>query len=379
LAQRGGVCDSIIQGPLFIVFMTIPRNSWIVAGLMSGTSLDGLDIALCRFELEGDSWRYDILDATTYPYSETWMDHLRNAQHLTGSRLIQLHKEYGAYLGLRLNEFLSAKAITPLLVASHGHTIFHEPDKKLTFQLGDGNSLAATSGLTSITDFRSLDVALGGQGAPLVPIGDELLFGEYDLCLNLGGFANISFRSENKRVAFDVCPVNFVLNRLAASLGEAYDTDGTIAASGQIAEDLLNQLNSVDFYSAVGPKSLGREWVEKHIDSMLTSVPLSLPDKMRTMVEHIARQIGKVINTSAKPGSKVLVTGGGAHNQYLMQRIGRHTQAEIVLPDNLTIDFKEALIFAFLGLLRRLGKINCLCSVTGAARDCCGGVIHSAA
>jgi anhydro-N-acetylmuramic acid kinase len=358
--------------------MAVSQKTWIVAGLMSGTSLDGLDIALCRFTRSGDSWRYEILDATTCPYSAAWIDHLGSAQNLPGVQLIRLHKKYGTYLGSRLREFMDAKAIKPMLAASHGHTIFHEPDQGLTFQLGDGNSLAAASGVTVISDFRSLDVALGGQGAPLVPVGDELLFGAYELCLNLGGFANISFRSNNKRLAFDICPVNFVLNQLAAPLGEAYDTDGTIAASGQIADCLLSQLNSLDYYSAVGPKSLGREWVEKHIDSLLTGVPLSVPDKMCTMVEHIALQIGKVINASAKPGSKVLVTGGGAYHHYLVQRIGSHAQAEIVIPDKLTVDFKEALIFALLGLLRHLGEVNCLGSVTGALRDCCGGVIHSA-
>jgi anhydro-N-acetylmuramic acid kinase len=290
--------------------------------------------------------------------------------------LLFLHKEYGTYLGNQLNEFLKNQHIKPMLVASHGHTIFHQPDKKLTFQLGDGNCIAAACGITTISDFRSMDVALGGQGAPLVPIGDELLFGEYDLCLNLGGFANISFRTDHKRIAFDICPVNFVLNLLAASLGEEYDAEGCIAAAGKIDQKLLNTLNSLEYYRTPHPKSLGREWVENHVFSALEGSDLSIHDKMCTFVEHIALQCGNIINPASRTGMKLLVTGGGAHNDFLVKQIARHSNVHIVVPDKLTIDYKEALIFAFLGLLRLLGKVNCLSSVTGASRDSCGGVMH---
>jgi anhydro-N-acetylmuramic acid kinase len=353
------------------------QNCRIIAGLMSGTSLDGLDIALCEFRPTDKSWEFKIRDAITYPYSEKWMENLRNAQHLSANNLLLLHKEYGEYLGLQLNEFLKDKSVRPELVASHGHTIFHQPQKKLTFQLGDGNCIAAACRITSISDFRSMDVALGGQGAPLVPIGDELLFGEYDLCLNLGGFANISFRSEHKRIAFDICPVNFVLNLLAVSQGMEYDNNGNIAASGQIDHSLLEKLNSLEYYKTPHPKSLGREWVEKHVFSALEGSSLSIADKMRTFVEHIAIQCGNITNPVATPGMKMLVTGGGAHNEFLIQQITKHSNTKIIVPDKLTIDYKEALIFAFLGLLRFQGKVNCLSSVTGASRDSCGGVISS--
>jgi anhydro-N-acetylmuramic acid kinase len=342
---------------------------------MSGTSLDGLDIALCEFFPEGSSWQFKILDAITFPYPEKWMENLRNAQHLSATSLLTLHREYGEFLGMKVVEFLRDKSIKPFLVASHGHTIFHQPQKKFTFQLGDGNSIAAGCGITSISDFRSMDVALGGQGAPLVPVGDELLFGKYDMCLNLGGFANISFRAGDKRIAFDICPVNFVLNLLAVSQGKEFDFNGKIAASGQTDPHLLAKLNALDYYKTNHPKSLGREWVEKHVFSALEGAALSIGDKMRTFVEHIAVQCGKTINPVSKPGMQMLVTGGGAHNEYLIQQIAKNTNVKIVVPDKLTVDYKEALIFAFLGLLRYQGKNNCLASVTGASRDCSGGVI----
>jgi anhydro-N-acetylmuramic acid kinase len=351
------------------------QNSRIIAGLMSGTSLDGFDIALCEFTPFEKSWQFKIIDAITYPYTEKWMENLRNAQHLSANNLLLLHKAYGEYLGLQVIEFLKYKTVKPFLLASHGHTIFHQPQKKLTFQLGDGNSIAAASGITTISDFRSMDVALGGQGAPLVPVGDELLFGQYDLCLNLGGFANISFRSDHKRIAFDICPVNFVLNLLAASQGMEYDNNGNIAASGQIDHNLLAKLNSLEYYKSPHPKSLGREWVEKHVFSALEGSSLSIADKMRTFVEHIAIQCGKITNPVAAPGMKMLITGGGAHNEFLIEQITKHSNTKITVPDLLTIDYKEALIFAFLGLLRSQNKINCLSSVTGASRDSCGGVI----
>jgi anhydro-N-acetylmuramic acid kinase len=351
------------------------QNSRIIAGLMSGTSLDGLDIAICEFASTENFWQYRIIDAVTFDYSDKWMEHLKNAQHLSAVNLLQLHKEYGEYLGSQVVGFLKNKSYKPFLIASHGHTIFHQPQKNFTFQLGDGNSIAALSGITTISDFRSMDVALGGQGAPLVPIGDVLLFGQYDFCLNLGGFANISFQSENKRIAFDICPVNFVLNLLAASKGKEFDHNGNIAASGQIDHNLLSKLNSLGYYKTPHPKSLGREWVEKHVFSVLEGSALNISDKMRTFVEHIAVQCGKIINPVAGPEMKLLITGGGAHNEFLINQIARHSNVKIVVPDKLTIDYKEALIFAFLGLLRSQGKVNCLSSVTGASRDSCGGVI----
>lgn len=356
--------------------MSDSQNCRIIAGLMSGTSIDGLDIALCKFIPSGNTWKFKIMDAITFPYAEKWMENLRNAQHLSANNLLLLHKEYGEYLGTQVNAFLKDKSVKPLLVASHGHTIFHQPQKKLTFQLGDGNCIAAACGITTISDFRSMDVALGGQGAPLVPIGDELLFGQYNLCLNLGGFANISYRSGNKRIAFDICPVNFVLNLLAASQGKEFDHDGKIAASGQIDQNLLIKLDSLEYYRTPHPKSLGREWVEKHVFSALEGSTSSIPDKMRTFVEHIAIQCSNIINPVTRPEMKLFITGGGAHNEYLIQQIAKHSNVKIIIPDKLTIDYKEALIFAFLGLLRSLGKVNCLSSVTGASRDSCGGVIN---
>ena len=258
------------------------------------------------------------------------------------------------------------------IISSHGHTIFHQPDKAFTFQLGSGATIASTTNITTISDFRTLDVALGGQGAPLVPIGDKLLFHEYDYCLNLGGFANISFDVNNLRIAFDICPVNLVLNDLASQKNRSFDKDGEIGASGKINPSLLNSLNSLDYYSQKWPKSLGREWVEKNIYSLFTDPVLSIEDRAATFYEHVAYQLSEVLGFSGR----ILLTGGGAKNKFLVKKLMEKTPCQIVKPENQLIDFKEALIFAFLGVLRFNGQINCLSSVTGADIDNIGGVIH---
>lgn len=351
------------------------KNSYVVAGLMSGTSLDGIDVALCRFTAENDKWIYEITGAETLPYSNEWKNKLVEAETCSGLDLIQLHKEYGTFLGAVTLGFLKHFPIRPGLIASHGHTIFHQPEKRLTFQLGDGAYIAAKTGITTVSDFRNLDVALGGQGAPLVPIGDELLFGDYDQCLNLGGFANISFNDSGTRKAFDICPVNIVLNYLMKKyFGTGYDKDGNQGRSGKVNEDILAELNRLEFYRQKPPKSLGKEWVLEQMFPLIEKSGLSPEDKIKTIYNHIAIQLAGVINSI--PGNRVLVTGGGAYNQYLLGLTGEKTKKEIIVPPKMVIEFKEALIFAFLGLLRFRNKNNCLASVTGAAVDNSGGVIH---
>jgi anhydro-N-acetylmuramic acid kinase len=259
-------------------------------------------------------------------------------------------------------------------IASHGHTIFHQPNKKITFQIGDGSAIAAETGLPVVCDFRSLDVALNGQGAPLVPIGDRMLFNDFQYCLNLGGFANISFEKNNKRTAFDICPVNIILNFLSEITGSSFDNKGKIASSGKVDHALLSALNQKKYYKKNPPKSLGKEWVISEILPLLALDTISISDKLRTFCEHIADQITKVLPPDMP--AKVLVTGGGAHNDFLVRLLKQKSKNEIILPDKKTIDYKEALIFSFLGVLRMRNEINCLKNVTGASKDNIGGAVY---
>ena len=346
---------------------------------MSGTSLDGLDIACCTFEQNGESWSYKIEDAVTFKYNEEWSKKLTSIHNTSAYEFALANTEYGYYVAEKVNEFISEKNIKGIdLIASHGHTIFHQPEKNFTFQLGSGAAIAGRTGITTVCDFRSLDVALNGQGAPLVPIGDALLFSGFEYCLNLGGIANISFPSPQEegsgvRSAFDICPVNLVLNTLAQTLGKNYDSEGDFARSGSLNNNLLEKLNNLDFYKTTGAKSLGREWVEQVFFPVLNSFEISAEDKLNTVCEHIALQIAKHAKDAT---SKMLVTGGGAYNSYLMERLKIYTQTEVIIPNNQTIEYKEALIFAFLGLLRFEQKNNTLASVTGARTDSIGGAIY---
>jgi anhydro-N-acetylmuramic acid kinase len=339
-------------------------------GIMSGTSLDGVDIVFCEFEYD-KKWSYKIIQGETVPYNEEWKKILGRIHKATAQEYAFRHVQYGHYLGELVNIFLSGDHMIPDFIASHGHTVFHQPGRGFTSQLGDGAALAAVSGFPVICDFRSADVALGGQGAPLVPIGDELLFPEYTYCLNLGGIANISFERDEERVAFDLGPCNMVLNRLAAEKGKEYDEDGELAAKGKVNEELLQSLNAVPFYLQPYPKSLGREDVDRSVWPMVQKAELKTEDKLATFCEHIAEQVGRVGDSGS-----LLVTGGGAFNSYLVSRIRKRSGMKVTVPDADLVNYKEALIFAFLGMLRWNGEVNCLASVTGAMRDSCGGAIY---
>ena len=343
----------------------------LALGIMSGTSLDGIDIALCRFIQTDDKWSYEIVEAETIAYPSVWLEKLKDAPNLKAAEFLMLNDEYGRYTGELITEFLKGKEV-PQLIASHGHTIFHQPDQKFTFQLGNGASVAATTQITTVSDFRSFDVALGGQGAPLVPTGDQLLFSEFGYCLNIGGFANISFDQDGTRIAFDVCPANIVLNELALQKGFAYDKDGRQGASGKVSEPLLQQLNNLDFYRQKWPKSLGREWVDTQITPLLSASGISIEDQAATMYEHIVSQIASVIGNKGR----LLATGGGSKNLFLINQLKLKTSCQVVLPEEKLIDFKEALIFAFLGVLAFNGQINIRASVTGATCDHIGGIIY---
>ncbi|HKJ78914.1 MAG TPA: anhydro-N-acetylmuramic acid kinase, partial [Prolixibacteraceae bacterium] len=296
---------------------------------------------------------------------------LKNAPSISGEKLIQLHADFGSFIGKEVNRFLKNHPVKPMLIASHGHTIFHQPENNFTFQAGCGHAIAAETNVLTIADFRSGDVALGGQGAPLVPVGDRLLFADYENCLNLGGFANISFERHNQRIAFDVCPANLILNWFAAQKGLAFDDEGKLGRKGKIKTDLLEQLNALPFYRLLPPKSLGREWLENEFLPVVIQSHHSFDDKLRTVYEHIAIQIANSFGASGK----ILVTGGGALNSFFVERIKKHTTSTIEIPDKQIINYKEALLFAFLGVLRLRNEINCLASVTGAKRDSSAGVI----
>lgn len=341
---------------------------------MSGTSLDGLDIAACEFVLADSKWSFKILSSHTYPYSPEWKNKLSCLPSADALTFSYVNVEYGHLLGRLTRTFLENTGFQPDLIASHGHTIFHQPDHGLTVQIGSGSAIAAETGFPVICDFRSADVALGGQGAPLVPIGDRLLFSEFDACLNLGGFANISMELDGDRIAFDICPVNIVLNRLAARLGIDFDKDGETARSGNVDLDLLVRLDRLEYYNQKWPKSLGREWLEHEFLPLIDNYSGPVKNLIRTICEHIALQVNHSLFNDCP--SKVLVTGGGAHHVFLMERIRQSGNHQWIIPLKDWTDFKEALVFAFLGVLRWRGEPNVLHSVTGSRIDHAGGAIY---
>jgi anhydro-N-acetylmuramic acid kinase len=350
------------------------RSVYHVIGLMSGTSLDGVDLASCVFTLRNDRWSYQIEETETIPYPEEWLSLLPSLMQADAYTFAKANSNLGYYLGKLIKDFILSHHIEADFVASHGHTVFHQPGIGLTSQIGSGATMAATCELPVVCDFRSTDVALGGQGAPLVPVGDALLFSDFEFCLNLGGFSNISYDAEGKRIAYDVCPVNTILNQLARRVGLNFDRDGLIARSGNVDLSLLEKLNALTYYDLQPPKSLGFEWNNECIWPLIDATALSVPDLLRTVVEHIAFQLSHAM-TDFEPG-KILVTGGGAKNVFLTERFAAHSKHDLIIPSDTIIDYKEALIFAFLGLLRVRGEVNCLSSVTGASRDSVGGAIY---
>jgi anhydro-N-acetylmuramic acid kinase len=351
-----------------------------VIGVMSGTSMDGIDVAYCHLqEKDNGKWGYTIEKATTLSYNETWRLRLSKLRNQNALIFHKTDRYFGEYIGQLINQFIADNSLEVDLIASHGHTIFHQPEFNLTTQIGNGASISAITGIPSVTDFRAMDVVLGGQGAPLVPVGDALLFSEYDMCVNIGGFANISGLVDDKYVAYDVCPANILLNRIAREFDQEYDTDGLIAEKGSIDYELLGALNNIDYYSESYPKSLGREWINQNFWFHVRESQISKEDKMKTLCDHIAFQIGQNIELLAgddSPSKKVLVTGGGAFNKTLIDHLRSHTDAEIVVPEDKIVDYKEALVFALMGVLRVQNKTNVYASVTGADSDSVSGALH---
>ena len=338
---------------------------------MSGTSVDGLDLVYVHFEKK-EKWNYKILNSITYQYSKEWLVRLKSSLSLSKSDLVKLDQEYTLLLSKQILRFVNEFSINDIdAVSSHGHTVFHDPNNKFTYQIGNLPQISKEIEQNVVCNFRQQDVSLGGQGAPLVPVGEKYLFGEYDSCINLGGFANISKTLDKKLIAYDICPVNTVLNYLSNKINLDFDKDGEISKNGSLIEDLYSRLNKLDYYNNNHPKSLGIEWVNSTIIPLLDLYPNQIADLLYTYSCHIAEQVSK----STINEKNILVTGGGAKNKFLIDLINKKLNNNVVIPDDTLIDYKEAIIFGFLGVLKLLNINNCYSSVTGSSKDHCSGEI----
>lgn len=346
-----------------------------ILGLMSGTSLDGVDIAYCEFS---DSQHFELIAAETYNYPAAWQERLATLHDASAEEYALADAELGRFFAERVVHFCQKYPGRVDLIASHGHTVFHQPERGFTAQIGDGNVIHAVTGIPVVCDFRRLDVALGGQGAPLVPVGDRLLFGDYDACINLGGIANISYDIDGRRIAYDISPCNMALNHLAGLQGMTYDQGGELARGGTVAAALLARLETQEYYRQKAPKTLGKEWfIKSFLPCLEPFATLPTSNLLRTVSEHIALRLAAAIKDSGIEMHRILVTGGGANNQYLLELLKEKIgNIEIESIDQRIIDFKEAIIFALLGYLRVEGLPNTLASVTGAIHDSCGGAIY---
>ena len=351
------------------------KEKYTIIGVMSGTSLDGVDLAHIVFTVKNNRWDFQILESETVSYSIDWLNKLKIAVSFSEATLEKLNQDYTQLLAVIISDFIEKYEIKDLdAVCSHGHTILHQPQNGFTLQIGNLPEIATLINQTVVCNFRVQDVQLGGQGAPLVPIGDRILFSEYDYCMNLGGFSNVSFEKNKERIAFDISPVNTVLNFYANQLGFDYDDKGSISRTGICNDDLLNELNALDFYQKKYPKSLGFEFVKVTILPLIESYTIPLEDKLHTFTEHVALQIALALPN--KNGS-LFITGGGAYNDFLIERIQYHVpEMKIIIPSAKILEFKEALIFALLGVLKLRGEINVLSSVTGAKIDHSSGMIY---
>ncbi len=351
---------------------------------MSGTSCDGLDMALCRFSGDAGKPDFKLISAQTIAYNATWERRLQSVLHASALELARLENEWTRFVAEHVSAFLNQQEVRADLIGFHGHTVFHQPEHGLTYQMGSGATLAVLTGISVVCDFRRPDVAAGGQGAPLVPMGELHLFTDYEAFLNIGGFANMSLRKGSGMKAFDICPANIVLNRYARMLNIPYDSGGQLARSASIILELLSELNKIEYYHDLKKGSLGLEWAEKEVIPIIEnwlqadgSKTLSIEEKVRrilsTITEHIAEQIGSLLQSG-----QTMVTGGGALNTYLMERIQFYSKSKLVLPDKQLIDFKEAIVFAYLAYLRYHGLPNTLTEVTHADRQLSAGAVYLA-
>lgn len=347
-----------------------------VIGSMSGSSMDGLDLAYCVLSEVGGQWTYELEAAACIPFTDAWKQKLHDVGNCSAKELMLVHTDFGHWMGQAINEFIAANKLEHKVhfIASHGHTVFHEPALGMTFQMGDGASIAAEIQLPVISDLRNMDVAFGGQGAPIVPIGEKYLWSGFTYFLNIGGIANLSIHHDDTIEAFDICPANRVMNALMKEMGETYDTGGQTAASGQCNERLLEELNALDYYHKQAPKSLANEYGLEVVLPIIQQYEISVQDKLNTYAEHIAIQLAESVNQSGR----LMVSGGGAHNKYLLKRMQAYMapkEIDIVIADDDTINYKEAIVMALIGALRWREEENVLSSVTGAKQNSIGGAL----
>ncbi len=354
-------------------------------GIMTGSSMDGLDFVFCEITVDGGQYRYKVLKAECVPMPVKWKLRLEKLVLQNAVTYIKTHTFFGHFIGEEVRKFIDSHGIAGEVdfIASHGQTIFHQPENHFTSQIGDGAAIAVRSGFPVVCDFRTSDVALGGQGTPIAPIANKLFFPEYKYFLNMGGIANIAANTGNRFVAFDIVPVNLALNKLAGQLGKDFDRDGDMARRGKVSESLLGELNGSWYYTKDYPKSLSGGWVSKVMLPVLQRHQVSTEDKLRTVVELVAHQTAQAIKhieqkegIKIQPGDKMLATGGGAFNKFLIEKLQEKLPLEVVVPDTQTVEFKEAILMALVGVLRVRGEANCLASVTGAQRDNIGGAIY---
>jgi anhydro-N-acetylmuramic acid kinase len=354
-------------------------NKLEIIGLMSGTSLDGLDIAHVIFNFKDEIIDFELLNYQTISFESSLLTKLQNATTFSVPQILMLDKELGSFYAEKVNEFIENFKIDKSqinAIASHGQTIFHQPQNGFTYQIGCGSTLAFKTGIDVINDFRTLDVIAGGQGAPLVPIGDFYLFhSKAQAFLNIGGFTNISFKKNNEIIAFDICAGNLPMNEAVKSIGLSYDKEGEIARKGTINLRIIEELQKLPYFKQSPPKSLGTEWLESEFNPIISKIE-KLEDKLRTLVEFTTIEILRVLDNEKI--KSVYITGGGAKNSFLIERIKFFFKGEVLVPSKEIIDFKEAIVFAFLGARYLRNETTTVKSVTGAETEVCSGIFHKA-
>lgn len=341
-----------------------------VLGVMSGSSLDGLDVCLTKFN-QSSSWAYEILAADTLDIPEALKLQLRQSDRLKARSLFLLDQQYGNWMGEQIRHWRSKNKHKVDLIGVHGHTVFHEPKEGFSIQIGNGANVCVATGIPTVDRFREKDIILGGQGAPLVPFGERLLWPQYQVFINLGGIANVATHGSTTR-AWDIAPCNQVLNHLAKLAGKDYDENGQIAREGALDPQWLENLRSLDYFSKPAPKSLSNQWTQE----VLHQAPNNIKDALNTYVHFLGEQIAADLK-AVPDGQVVLITGGGAYNSYLIETIKKMSPGlQFVLPEHQLIAYKEALVFGLMALHRQLELPNVLSSVTGALRDSVSGVLH---
>ena len=408
-------------------------------GAMSGTSLDGLDLCAAEFKRSGDRWTYRIRAFETVSYRGThWPERLAAAYSDRGALRTQISLDFASWCQDQWLSFNARHHFAAHAVAHHGHTVEHDPSRGITVQIGHEALVFASSPIPVVGDFRSGSVARGGQGAPLVPLADRDLFADFAVCVNLGGFSNASWTDAGGlRRAGDLGPCNGLLNPLAGELGLDYDPEGQHAARGRVAssslatssmatssvatsslassslatsslanpqtsqqptsqsqpisanepisahlsqranEPISANLSQLNYYSAPFPKSLGREWMEREFWPVFNSArPQRTEDALATASAHIAWSIVHGLRTAHAPHGKALLSGGGARNAHLVRQLYQIAPEWqwTVAPDDI-LESKEALAFAYLGLLRLRNEPNVLASYAGGQNDGCDGTV----